>query len=75
MPSSVTPSGDLMSLRRSDAGWSTARLNSSIGGYMSVIEAERDARGRFCRRNPPSQSTARSAEPQGLFLVEWWLAL
>jgi len=47
-------------------------LHSSIGGLMSVCEAERDERGRFKRR---SESTARERQPSIPFLAEWWMAI
>jgi len=47
-------------------------LHSSIGGLMSVSEAERDARGRFTRR---SELTARERHPSIPLRAEWWEAI
>jgi hypothetical protein len=77
---SGSPSGYLLRLNvglNVDAGRAEHKremhlLHSSIGGFKSVIDAKRDASGRFVRR---SQSMARSADPQIPLPAEWWNAI
>jgi hypothetical protein len=67
------PSGEPSSfLLRRYHELSNRLIHSSIGGIKSVMDAERDERGRFIRR---SQSMSRSADPQIPLRAEWWMAI